>query len=91
MRVGPQYLNYLFTQKHTIRDGRSTALYTAYTIDTVYTVDNVDNVDMVYTVDMVVMTVYTVYIVYIIIGTPLGSSGNFPNHPGTFLDHPDSF
>ena len=26
-----------------------------------------------------------------IIRTSLGSSGNFPDPPGTFLDHPDSF
>ena len=32
-----------------IRDGCSTALFTAYSVDTVYTVDMVYSVDMVYT------------------------------------------
>ena len=44
-----------YVSKNTIRDGGSTALYTAYTVDTVYTVytiDTVDTVDMVYTIDM---------------------------------------
>ena len=63
--------------KNIIRDGGSTALYTAYTVDTVnnvgmvYTVDMVYTVGMVYTVDMVykvdmVYTVGTVYTVYTI-------------------------
>ena len=37
-------------RKNTIRDGGSTALYTALTVDSVYMVYSVD---MVYTVDMV--------------------------------------
>ena len=48
--------------RNTIRDGGSTALYTAYTVATVNNVDMVYTVDMVYSVDMVytVDTVYTV-------------------------------
>ena len=45
-----------FILKNTIRDGGSTALYTAYTVDTVdraYTVDTVYTVYMIYTVDIV--------------------------------------
>ena len=33
--------------KNNIRDGGSTALYTAYTVGTVYTVDTVDTVETV--------------------------------------------
>ena len=39
--------------RNTIRDGGSTALYTAYTVATVNNVDMVYTVDTVYTVDMV--------------------------------------
>ena len=44
-------------EKNTIRDGGSTALYTAYTVDTVDTVDTDDTIYTAYTIK----TVYTVF------------------------------